>query len=94
MKKTVIDKLQAYVLIQQSKGKMFSGTFIKKDETVRKINCRTGVKKGLTGTGLKYNAHFKKLYPVYDVTKKDYRMINLDTLTSLNMNKNEYIVRG
>lgn len=36
-------------------GKFFTVTFIKKDGTIRKMNARLGVTKGLTGKGMAYN---------------------------------------
>ena len=36
-------------------GKIFSATFVKKDGTIRTINCRRNVQKGVTGAGLKFS---------------------------------------
>ncbi|MHC1628800.1 MAG: SH3 beta-barrel fold-containing protein [Candidatus Nezhaarchaeales archaeon] len=88
----IISKLQAYVKITQTRGRIFSAQFVKKDGTLRNINCRTGATKGLKGVGMKYEAIDKLLVTVYDVKKKAYRMINLNTLRKLNVNKMKYMV--
>jgi len=38
--------------IDRTNGKFFTIKFIKKDGTLRKMTCRTGVSKGVTGKGL------------------------------------------
>lgn len=87
-----INKKQALDLIQQSNGKTFSVIFTKKDKTKRLLNGRTGVKKGVKGTGMAYNPLSKGLLPIYDMQKKGFRMINLETIEALKINKTEYIV--
>jgi hypothetical protein len=67
--------------------KIFSVKFIKKDGSERLMNCRRGVKKDLKGVGLGYNAIEKNLLSVYDIVKKDYRMINISTIKELRANK-------
>ena len=62
------------------KGRIFSATFIKKDGSIRKINCRLGVVKALRGGALKYNAEACNNLVVYDLQAKDYRTINIDKL--------------
>jgi hypothetical protein len=71
-------------------GKMFTVTFIKKDLTTRKMNCRLGVKKHLKGGKLAYNPSDKNLICVYEIGK-GYKMINVSTLISLKANKQEII---
>jgi len=61
-------------------GCFFTACFIKKDGTMRIMNCRTGVKKHLKGGTMGYDALSKGLLPVYDMEKKAYRVVNLDTL--------------
>ena len=64
-------------------GKVFSATFIKKDGTIRVMNCRRGVSKGVTGVGLKFNPRDKQLLGVFDMHKDQHRFINLQTLTQI-----------
>ena len=87
-----LNKLEAYSKIKNSKGQIFTATFVKKDGSNRDMNCRLGVKKGINGKGLKYNAFEKLLMPVYDVQKKDYRMLNLNTVFHLRIKKVDYRV--
>jgi hypothetical protein len=61
-------------------GQIFSATFVKKDGSLRKIQARRGVTKGVTGKGLSFDPLTKGLLPVYDMHKEGFRMINLNTL--------------
>ena len=82
-----INRQQAKDLIGFSRGKIFTTTHTKKDNTIRITNCRTGVKKGM-----KYNPVDFNLIPVYDMQNKGYRMINIDTLSVLKINNETYEV--
>ena len=64
-------------------GRVFSATFVKKDGTLRVMNCRRGVSKHVTGTGLKFNPQDKQLLGVFDMHKDQHRFINLQTLTQI-----------
>lgn len=88
----IINRLQAYIEMQKTNGHFFTVQFIKKGGEIRKMNCRLGVKKGLTGKGLAYKPLFKGLICVFDTVKKEYRMINLNTVFSLKANKKEFWV--
>ena len=72
-------------------GKIFGATFKKKDGSIRNINCRTGVSKHLKG-GKRTTYGYSNLLCVYDVQNKGYRYINLDTLSTIRANKEEYHV--
>lgn len=87
-----VDTNKALKLIRQTKGKVFTVVFTKKDGTTRKMNCRLGVSKTVNGNGLAYNPEKHNLIPVYDMKVKEYRMINLETLKALQINKEFYIV--
>lgn len=87
-----IDTNKAIELMNSTKGQVFSAVFTKKDGTDRVMTCRTKVTKHLKGVGAKYDAKAKGLYCVFDMHKKAYRMINLNALKSLQINKNVYIV--
>ena len=69
--------------ISETRGKIFSVEFVKKDGSKRKMVCRTGVKKGTSGKGMKYDPIKKGLLPVFDMQKGAFRMINLETITKL-----------
>lgn len=87
-----IRKYQAVQYINQTKGRFFSGTYIKKDGTVRVFNGRLNVKKGVTGKGLAFNPADKGLIPYYDTKRKGFRMLNVATLQQLNVNGKKYEV--
>ena len=90
-----IDKTAAKELIEQTNGKIFSSTFIKKDNTIRTLTGRLKVTQYL-----KENAKKQRFKPsdynllcVYDMKAKGYRMININTLTKLTINANKYIIK-
>ena len=87
-----ISKATAKDMIQKSKGKIFTTTYIKKDNSKRVMNCRLEVKKGVTGEGLKYNPDEYNLIPVYDMQSRGFRMVNVDTLVSLSISNETYEV--
>ena len=93
MNKT-IDKDKAKQLINQSNGRIFSASFTKKDFTRRIMLARLGVKKHLKKDAKQrpYEPSKHDLITVYDMHINKYRMINLKTLDSLNINKTNYVV--
>jgi hypothetical protein len=67
-------------------GRIFSIEFRKRtDGTVRRMTCRRGVTKGVTGSGMSYDPTSKGLLCVYDLQEKDFRHISLDRLIGLRM---------
>ena len=64
-------------------NKIFTAEFLKKDGTLRKMNCRLGVTKHLKGGELKYNPDEYNYLPVFDLQAGEYRTINLNTLKKL-----------
>jgi len=92
MKAITQDK--AKELINQSKGRIFSATYIKKDLTERIINARIGKHyKSKTGKKAPYDPEKYNLKKVYDMKAKDFRIINLNTLITLSINKTKYIIK-
>ena len=79
----IIDKNTAKQYIYKTNGKIFSAVFRKKDGTKRKMNCRRGVSKYVKGIGLKFKPEEHALIGVFDMHKKAYRFINLETLEQL-----------
>jgi hypothetical protein len=69
--------------ILQKGGRIFSVTFIKKDGTVRRMAARLGVRKGVKGVGLKFDPSERGLMVVFDMHKREFRMINLNTIIEL-----------
>ena len=89
----LISKVVATELINKSKGKIFTATFRKKNGELRVMNCRIGVSKGVNGKGMNYNPSLKGLKPVFDMQKKEWRTINLESILQLNINKRNYVVQ-
>ena len=79
-------------LIKDNKDTIFSAVFLKKSGEIRRMTCRLGVKKHLKGGKLSFNPLERNLLVVFDMQKEGYRMINLDTLMSINMKGVEYNV--
>ena len=77
--------------IQKANNTIFSVEFIKKDGSVRTMTARLHVKKGVKGTGMAYNPIEKGLIPVWDMQKNGFRMINLKTVTKLQIKGEELI---
>ena len=65
-------------LLEQTSGRFFSVTFEKKDGSIRTINGRTGVVKGLTGG--KSTVDTNKYLIVYENATDGYRCVNKDRI--------------
>ena len=89
-----INKEEAKKLIHVTNGKIFSSTFIKKDGTHRLLTGRLKVTKGLKENAKPrpYDPSKYNLVCVYDMKVKDYRMINFNTLLTLSINKEKYLI--
>jgi hypothetical protein len=72
--------------IDRTNGKFFTVKFIKKDGTLRRMTCRTGVSKGVTGKGLAFEPKEKGLKVVWSTDAEGYRMINLAQVTEFTFN--------
>jgi len=77
-------------LIESTKGKFFTVTFIKKDGTIRTMTARTGVRKGVNGNGLKFNPSERNLKVVWSCDAESFRMINLDTILGIKFKGKNY----
>ncbi len=88
-----ISKLEAAQKIRDTKGRMFTVTFIKKSNGEKRVmNARLGVKAYLRGGVLPYDPNTKGLIPVYDIQTKEYRMINIQGIVNLKTGGIEYNV--
>ena len=83
-------------LIQENRNPntIFSVVFLKKSGEIRRMNCMLGVKKHLKGGKLKFNPLVRGYLVVLDTQKKAYRMINLNTISSITSKGVEYHVTG
>lgn len=73
-----------------SNRRIFSAVFTKKDGSERVMVGRLGVKKGLTGAGLKFSPAEKGLLGVYDMHNRGYKFINWNTLKRVRANGKEF----
>ncbi len=89
-----ITKDKAKEIILNNRSKIFSVLFTKKDGTKRKMNARLDVKKDIKGVGLKYKPEDFNYIIAYDMIKKAYRTININTLEQLTLNKKEYHIKN
>lgn len=87
-----ITKLQAKELIKASKGKIFTARNIKKDGTVRAMNGRLNVRKGVKGVGMKYNPDDYNMITIFDMKRQEFRTLNLDTVYQLDYQHERYEV--
>ena len=87
-----ISKVSAVELINKSRGRIFTVTYKKKDKSIRVMNCRLGVKKGVSGVGMAYEPAVRGLKSVFDMQVKEFRMLNLETIKKLVINKEEFFV--
>ena len=88
-----IDKETAIKMLRDSNGKIFGVKFIKRSTgDIRTMSARLGVAKEIKGIGLQYDPESRQLLPVYDMNKKAYRMINLETLSTISYQGQEYSV--
>jgi len=81
-------------------GTIYSVTFTKKDGTQRLMNSIKGTSKGVNGVGAKYDAEAKGLIPVYDLQlrkqgvaeNKCWRNVNVETVSKIVVNKEEFLI--
>jgi len=79
----MIKREEAKKMIFETKGRIFSVKFTKKDGSERSMNCRRGVSKGVTGEGMKYDPEKYNLIPVFDMANDGFRMINASTISEV-----------
>ena len=77
-------------IINASGGHICSVIFLKMDGTIRKMNFRRHVTKGVNGKGLKYNPSSVGNMIVYDMGADGFRTIKLDNVQSLKVNGKSY----
>ena len=77
-------------IINASGGHICSVIFLKMDGTIRKMNFRRHVTKGVNGKGLRYNPSSVGNMIVYDMGADGFRTIKLDNVQSLKVNGKSY----
>ena len=73
-------------IIDEGGSNIASVVFVKMDGTVRKMNFRRKVSKGVNGKGLKYNPSSVGNMVVYDMGADGFRTIKLNNVQSLKVN--------
>lgn len=68
--------------IGKTKGRIFSVGYNKKNGECRRVICRTGVKKGVKGTGT-WMYDRTKYVKVYDMHNRGFRTLILDSITDV-----------
>lgn len=90
----MINKNEAIDIIKNSKD-IINVKFIKKDNTIRSMNCRSSVKKYLVPED-KRSRHISpdsQHIVVFDMNKSEYRKINIDTILSIKKKGVIYLVK-
>ena len=94
MKVKSISPEEVTSILDGSNGRFMGVTFVKRgDNTVRMMNCRRGVKKGIKAGGTAKDRRRRGLYTVYDMVAKGWRSINISGIHMIRMNGTEYRVR-
>lgn len=73
-------------------GGIFNVKFYKADGTLRSINARFGVRKGVSGKGLRYDPSERNNIIVYSMNDKGFRTIKLDHIRTIKFNKQIYVL--
>lgn len=78
--------------LDMTKGKIFTAIFTKKDGTLRKMNCRKGVKAFTQGGVNKVVQMSNDYITVFDMKIHEYRTLNLGTVISVKFKGEEHQV--
>jgi hypothetical protein len=90
----IISRFRAQRFLEdETGGRIFSVWFQKKDGTMREMVCRRGVKKYLRGGELPYDPKSRLLLPVFEVSSREYRMVNIASLVSFKVSGETFIVQ-
>jgi hypothetical protein len=83
------------VLANIPKSAIFTVEFVKKDKTVRTLNCRTGVTSYLNPNPSRPRpAMPSNLVTVFDMQSKEYRQFNKETTRKIVAEGTTFIVEG
>lgn len=79
------------------KSAIFTVEFVKKDHTVRKMNCRTGVTKYIVTPEKRQREAVKmpsNIVTVFDMQAHEYRNFNIDTTIKIVAEHTVFVVKG
>ena len=90
-----INKEHAKELIHNTNGKIFSSVFTKKNGDLRIMTGRLKVTKYLNDNARPrpYDPNKYNLICLFDMINKGYRMLNINTLKQITINKTKYIIK-
>jgi hypothetical protein len=93
-----INKQEALDRIIATKGQIFGITFIKKNGEKRvmpkAVTSDSPIyKRALRGGKLPYDPFKKGVFPVYDLIKRDFRMVNLNAIETLKVGSDVFIIQ-
>lgn len=90
----VIGREEVKDILSKAGSEIFGVSFIKRTTgEIRHMNARRGVVKYLRGGVPAYNFGEKNLLPVYDMVKKGYRVIPLESVLEIRIGGDVYLVR-
>lgn len=89
----IVTREKAVDMMYSTSGRIFSATFRKSNGEVRNLVGRVGVRKGVTGVGMRYVPKERGLMTIFDMQKDAFRMINTNTLMSLKIDGVEYEIK-
>lgn len=90
--KKAISRADLVRILKGKRGKMLTIAYRKKDGSLRILNTVTGVRKNITGAGLKYDPEKHGYIILYDLKAKGYRTVNINTVGDVRMDKQVYTV--
>jgi hypothetical protein len=91
MNSVIINRKQARKMMIEC-GQIYSAIFVKKDKSIRKMTCKQGVQKHLKGGKMPYKPTEYGLIGTFDMKKRAYRLVNLNTLLELRMNNQHFVI--
>ncbi|MCM8832451.1 MAG: hypothetical protein NC816_00785 [Candidatus Omnitrophica bacterium] len=86
---------QVRELVNSFEDKEFVCIFRKRSgaKELRKMICKLGVTEGVKGIGMSYDPKKYDLLNVYDVEKKEFRMVNLRTIMQIVHGEDIYFIK-
>jgi hypothetical protein len=80
-------------LHSETGGRIFSASFHKVDGSMRHMVCRRGVTKHLRGGTMRYDPTPRLMMPVFDLQKREYRILSVATMVSFKIGGEIFLVQ-
>lgn len=78
--------MEKLIELLKETGGIFNVKFYKQDGTLRSINARFGVRKGVNGKGLRYDPYERNNIIVFSMNDNGFRTVKLDNVVSIKFN--------